>query len=81
MVALVIDSSGSRQQRAFHKGTNVKTYATNVNTEFKYLVFDASIGILTHAHANSGAIPSERWSMVACTHRPLTTTTDDEIKT
>lgn len=31
MVALVIDSSGSRQQRAFHKGNNMKTYETYIS--------------------------------------------------
>lgn len=41
MVALVIDSSGSRQQRAFHKGNNMKTCETYVSLS---IWFDASGG-------------------------------------
>lgn len=44
MVALVIDSSGSRQQRAFHKGNNKKTYETYVSLS---IWFEASGSIST----------------------------------
>lgn len=78
MVALVIDSSGSRQQRAFNKGNNIKTYETYVSLS---IWFEASGSNPNELKLILEPSVSKRQSMAACTHCPLATSTDDEIKT